>query len=166
MSIHRPNNNNFIGISKKDAYIVLIKTEWNQHIVDKLEDGCVTVLKQNSIHHKTITVPGAFEISFAIKKYWDTLKENNEPLPDAFIALGCIIQGGTPHFEYVCKATTEGILQLNLQLPVPVIYGILTVNNEQQAYDRLGGAFGHKGEEAGLTAIKMIQFCDTIPHKK
>ena len=67
-----------------------------------------------------------------------------------------MIRGETPHFDYVCKAVTEGILQLNLQLPVPVIFGILTVDNEQQALDRLGGAHGHKGEEAAITALKMI----------
>ena len=76
--------------------------------------------------------------------------------PDAFIALGCVIRGGTPHFEYVCKAVTEGVMQLNLLLPVPTIFGILTVDNEEQAKERIGGIHGHKGEEAAVTAIKMI----------
>ena len=76
--------------------------------------------------------------------------------PDAFIALGCVIRGGTPHFEYVCKAVTDGVMQLNLLLPVPTIFGILTVDNEEQAKERIGGIHGHKGEEAAITAIKMI----------
>jgi 6,7-dimethyl-8-ribityllumazine synthase len=67
-----------------------------------------------------------------------------------------VIRGETPHFDYVCKGVTEGIMQLNLELPVPVIFGILTVDNMQQAEDRLGGIHGHKGEEAAITALKMI----------
>ena len=75
---------------------------------------------------------------------------------DAFIALGCVVRGGTPHFDYVCKAVTEGVVQLNLLLPVPTIFGVLTVDNEEQAKERIGGRHGHKGEEAAITAIKMI----------
>jgi len=70
--------------------------------------------------------------------------------------LGCVIRGGTPHFDYVCKAVTEGVLQLNLTLDVPTIFGVLTVDNEEQARERIGGIHGHKGEEAAITAIKMI----------
>lgn len=162
MSINSPNDNISIGILQKDAYVVLIKTEWNASIVDQLEEGCVNVLHENNIQYRTIIVPGAFEIPFAVKNYWDFCKKNNLPLPVAFIPLGCIIQGGTPHFDYVCKAVTNGILHLNLQLPVPVIFGILTVNNEKQAMDRLGGAQGHKGKEAGWTAIKMIRFSENL----
>ena len=74
----------------------------------------------------------------------------------AFIALGCVVRGGTPHFEYVCQSVTHGITELNLTLPVPVIYGVLTVNDDGQARERIGGIHGHKGEEAAITAIKMI----------
>jgi 6,7-dimethyl-8-ribityllumazine synthase len=70
--------------------------------------------------------------------------------------LGCVIRGDTPHFEYVCKAVTDGVLQLNLLLPVPTIFGVLTADNELQAKERIGGKHGHKGEEAAVTAIKMI----------
>ena len=75
---------------------------------------------------------------------------------DAFIALGCVIKGDTPHFDYVCKAVTDGVTQLNLSLPVPTIFGVLTVNTEEQANERIGGKHGHKGEEAAVTALKMI----------
>jgi 6,7-dimethyl-8-ribityllumazine synthase len=78
-------------------------------------------------------------------------------LPDAYIVLGAVIQGDTPHFDYVCKGVTDGIMQLNLQIDVPVIFGVLTVLNEQQAIERIGGIHGHKGEEAAITALKMIQ---------
>ena len=74
----------------------------------------------------------------------------------AFIALGCVIRGGTPHFEYVCQSVTNGITQLNLSLPAPVIFGVLTVDSEAQAHERIGGIHGHKGEEAAVTALKMM----------
>ena len=74
----------------------------------------------------------------------------------AGIALGTVIRGDTPHFDYVCKAITDGIVSLNMLLDVPVIFGVLTVNDEQQALDRTGGAHGNKGEEAAFTALKMI----------
>jgi 6,7-dimethyl-8-ribityllumazine synthase len=143
------------GIPKKDAFIVLVKTEWNAVIVDELERGCREKLEVYKVKKVvTITVPGAFEIPFAIKNYWE--KTGKKKKPDAFVALGCVIRGDTPHFDYVCKAVTDGVLQLNLLLPVPTIFGVLTVDNELQAKERIGGKHGHKGEEAAVTAIKMI----------
>ena len=76
--------------------------------------------------------------------------------PLVFIALGCVIKGDTPHFEYVCQSVTAGISHLNMHLPVPVIFGVLTVNNQQQALERIGGKHGHKGEESAITALKMV----------
>jgi 6,7-dimethyl-8-ribityllumazine synthase len=94
------------------------------------------------------------EIPFAIKSYWENAGKKKRP--DAFIALGCVVRGDTPHFDYVCKLVTDGVLQLNLSLPVPTVFGVLTLENEQQANERIGGKHGHKGEEAAITAIKMI----------
>jgi len=143
------------GIQKiKDALVVLIKTEWNNTIVDELERGCLYLFQQKGIRTITVVVPGAVEIPFAINHYWTTAKRKNKP--DAFIAFGCVIRGGTPHFEYVCQSVTAGITTLNTQLPVPTIFGILTVDTEEQAHDRIGGIHGHKGEEAAVTAAKMI----------
>ena len=143
------------GIPKKNAFIVLVKTEWNAAIVDELEKGCREMLEVYKVKKViTITVPGGFEIPFAIKNYFE--KKAKKKKPDAFIALGCVIRGDTPHFDYVCKAVTDGIVQLNLLLPVPTIFGVLTVDNELQAKERIGGKHGHKGEEAAVTAIKMI----------
>src|SRR5712671_447357 len=117
------------GILNKDAFIVLVKTEWNAAIVDELEKGCISELQKHHVKKITsITVPGAFEIPFIIKNYWE--KNGKKKQPDAFIALGCVIRGNTPHFDYICKAVTEGVVQLNLSLPVPVIFGVLTVENE------------------------------------
>ncbi len=145
------------GILKiRDACIVLVKTEWNASIVDELEKGCISTLQKHGVKKIiTVIVPGAFEIPFGIKNYWENSSKKKRP--DAFIALGCIIKGDTPHFDYVCKAVTDGVLQLNLSLPIPTIFGVLTVDNEQQAKERIGGKHGHKGEEAAITALKMIK---------
>jgi 6,7-dimethyl-8-ribityllumazine synthase len=145
------------GILKvRDACIVLVKTEWNAAIVDELEKGCVAELQKHGVKKIIIlTVPGAFEIAFGIKNYWENASKKKRP--HAFIALGCIIKGDTPHFDYVSKAVTDGVVQLNLLLPVPTIFGVLTVNNEQQAKERTGGKHGHKGVEAAITALKMIK---------
>lgn len=141
------------GIPKiKDAFVIIVKTEWNKHIVDKLESGAAAILEQQNIPCETIIVPGAVEIPFAIKAY----AESNQKRADAFIALGTVIRGDTPHFDYVCKSVTDGILSLNMVLNVPSIFGVLTVNDEQQAKERTGGLHGNKGEEAAVTAIKMI----------
>ncbi len=149
------------GILNKDACIVLVKTEWNSAIVDQLERGCIAMLEKNAMKKiVVVTVPGAFEIPFAIKSYWEN--SNKKKKPDAFIALGCVIKGDTPHFDYVCKAVTGGVVQLNLSLPVPTIFGVLTVDNDQQANERIGGKHGHKGEEAAITAIKMIALANSI----
>jgi 6,7-dimethyl-8-ribityllumazine synthase len=143
----------------KKASVVVIRTEWNAAIVDELFAGCKRILETEKVHFLDFVVPGAFEIPFAIKKYWD---ESGKHKPDAFIALGCVIKGDTPHFEYVCRAVTDGVLSLNLQLPVPVIFGVLTVDNAEQAAERIGGRHGHKGEEAAGTALKMISFSRSI----
>ncbi len=139
----------------KGACVVIVRTEWNALTVDKLEAGCKKILNEHQVKHMTIIVPGAFEIPFGIKSYWEFHKYKDDK-PCAFIALGCVVRGDTPHFDYVCKGVTDGIVQLNLMLPVPTVYGILTVDNQQQIDERTGGAHGHKGEEAAVTAMKMI----------
>lgn len=136
----------------QDAFVIIVKTEWNAHIVNALEKGCKKVLKANGVAVKTVTVPGAFEIPFAVR----TLQWSHRKGVSAYIALGAVIKGDTPHFDYVCKGVTDGIIMLNLSIDVPTIFGVLTVDNEQQALERIGGVHGHKGEEAAITAIKMI----------
>jgi 6,7-dimethyl-8-ribityllumazine synthase len=173
------------GIQLQDAFVVIVKTEWNEQVVNELELGCKKILDANKISHKTLTVPGAFELPFAVNKYWQTLKETEEEdfldeeflleiekmdkfkpkkivYPDAFIVLGCVIKGDTPHFDYVCAGVTQGVMNLNTTLPVPTIYGMLTVNTQAQAEERIGGAHGHKGEEAAAAAIKMIAMVDAF----
>ena len=108
-------------------------------------------MEQYKIDSRTVVVPGAVEIPFAIQQCW-----NNNNAPTAFIALGCVVRGDTPHFDYVCQSVTRGITELNLNMQVPVIFGVLTVDTIDQAMERIGGAHGHKGEEAAMTALKMM----------
>lgn len=144
------------GILSKDACIVIVRTEWNASTVDALEAGCRAQLAASGFTQvSTVTVPGAVEIPFAIRSYWEA-KKYWDDRPHAFIALGMVLRGDTPHFEYVCRAVTDGVMQLNLQLPVPVIFGVMTVDTQAQANERIGGLHGHKGEEAALTALKMM----------
>lgn len=160
---------NSAGIpDSQGACVVIVRTEWNTEVLDKLESGCKKTLAKLKVKNvRVLTVPGAFEIPFAIRNYWDAHKYKDDK-PQAFIALGCIIRGDTPHFDYVCKAATEGVLQLNLMLPVPTIFGVLTVDNQKQADERTGGKHGHKGKEAAVTALKMIALANSfkqIEHK-
>lgn len=156
MSSSSSNLYNTIGIQlPKGACVVIVRTEWNAESIDKLQAGCIKVLEENGLHYKVVTVPGAFEIAFCIKTFWDSQKYKDDK-PHAFIALGCVIRGGTPHFDYVCKAVTDSVVQLNLLLPVPTIFGVLTVDNQLQIDERTGGSHGHKGEEAAIAAMKMI----------
>jgi 6,7-dimethyl-8-ribityllumazine synthase len=143
-------------LNSTDACVVIVRTEWNAGIVDALENGCKKELEKAGVKGiMIITVPGAFEIPFAVKSYWETYKYRDNR-PQAFIALGCVLRGDTPHFEYICRGVTDGIAQLNLSLPVPTIFGVLTVDNQQQADERIGGKHGHKGEEAAIAALKMM----------
>lgn len=157
MSINNESLLNDAGIlNLEDASVVMVYTEWNDAVTGELVAGCEKALTKYNVSKTTkLQVPGAFELPFACKQYWERTQGTGAQ-PGAIIAFGCVIRGETPHFDYVCQAVTEGILQLNLQLPIPVIFGVLTVDNMQQAQDRLGGAHGHKGEEAAVTALKMI----------
>lgn len=139
----------------KDACVVIVSTEWNANIVEGLLESCSATLVKQGVKFITVKVPGAAEIPFAIKAYWDRHKFKDSR-PHAFIALGCVIQGDTPHFDFICKMVTEGVLQLNLTLCVPTIFGVLTVNNAEQAHDRLYGTHSNKGEEFAIGAIKML----------
>jgi len=137
--------------------VAIVHTEWNEKIIRELRNGCESVMHRfGGDILEDIAVPGSFELPFACRQLWERLKDQ-EIKPEAIIAFGAVIRGGTPHFDYVCRAVTDGILQLNLTLPIPVIFGVLTLDNEEQAWERLGGEHGHKGEEAAITAMKMIR---------
>ena len=143
------------GILKKNACVVIVRTEWNAGIVDELEAGCVRQLKQSGLADiKVIIVPGAFEIAFAIKSYWEQSKKKDRP--DAFIALGCVLRGDTPHFDYVAGAAAEGSTRVSLDTGVPVLFGVITADNIQQATDRAGKRTDNKGFEAAMAAIEVV----------
>ena len=141
----------------EQARIAIVCTEWNEAIVNELVKGCEKVANElGAVIVEKLVVPGCFEIPFAARQLAQ-YHAMDEQGPEAIIVFGAVIRGGTPHFDYVCKAVTEGVTQLNLILPIPTIFGVLTLDNEQQAWERLGGTHGHKGEEAAITALKMIK---------
>lgn len=138
------------GVSEKK--VLIVATEWNSEIVALQIEGAQKIAIELDVSIEIKYVPGAVELPFGIKK------ELQRHSYDAVIAFGAVIRGGTPHFEYVCKYVTEGVLALNLNQEVPIVFGVLTLDNVTQAMERLGGEHGHKGEEAMITALKMIAF--------
>jgi 6,7-dimethyl-8-ribityllumazine synthase len=136
----------------------IIVSEWNSEITSSLKEGAYNTLLRFGAKKENITlvsVPGSFELVFAAKRIIKSIH------PDAVIGLGCVIRGDTPHFEYVCAGVTQGFAQLNAEGDVPCIFGLLTDNTMQQSIDRSGGKLGNKGDEAAVTAIKMVKFaCD------
>jgi len=131
----------------------IVVAEWNQEITAALLEGTVNTLIKNSCRKENIsvkTVPGSFELPLGAQ----FLAEYTNV--DAVICLGCVIQGETKHFDFICQGVTKGITELNLKFNIPFIFGLLTTNNLQQAIDRAGGKHGNKGDEAAITAIKMI----------
>ncbi len=141
--------------------IVIVQTEWNAELVASLAQKCTEILNANFLYNiDYVTVPGAVEIPYAIKQIWET-KKNTLDAPSVFIALGTVIRGGTPHFEYVCNMLTNSIAQLNIQIDVPTIMGVLTVDTMQQALERMQNQ-NHKGQEFALAAIHMLLFKQSL----
>src|SRR5450759_2175359 len=130
----------------------IVVSDWNQNVTWSLLEGSVKTLKKHGATDNNIVVkhvPGSFELTLGAQ----FLAEYDDL--DAVICLGCVIQGETPHFTYICQGVTQGITQLNMEYNIPFIFGVLTTNNQQQAVDRAGGKHGNKGDEAAVTAIKM-----------
>lgn len=133
----------------------IVVSEWNSEITEALFSGAVETLLQNGAKKENIirkTVPGSYELTLGAQ--W-LARENNI---DAVICLGCVIQGETPHFDYICQAVANGITNVAIKYEKPIIFGVLTTLNIQQALDRAGGKHGNKGDEAAATAIKMLGF--------
>ncbi|HMX03638.1 MAG TPA: 6,7-dimethyl-8-ribityllumazine synthase [Chitinophagales bacterium] len=132
--------------------IGIVVSEWNTAITEKLYQGCyhtLTHYKTPSEQIITVYVPGSFELPQAAQ----LLLESQEL--DAVICLGCIIKGETSHDQHIAQAVAHGVIQVGLDYSTPVIFGVLTTNDEQQAIDRAGGKHGNKGEEAAITALRM-----------
>jgi 6,7-dimethyl-8-ribityllumazine synthase len=134
----------------------IVVSEWNENITERLLKGACNTLQKHGVKAENTLikhVPGSFELTYGARKLL-----NIDNRLDVVIALGCVIRGETPHFDYVCSAVTQGLTQLNLQGDIPFIFGLLTTDTMKQAEDRSGGTFGNKGDEAAITAIKMVQF--------
>lgn len=140
--------------AKKSTKIAIIVSKYNSDITSALLESCTDELIKRGVlikNIKVVEVPGAFELPFMCNKLADGKKY------DAIIALGAIIKGETPHFDFIASAVSHGIMDIGLQTKIPVIFGILTTNNLKQAKDRIkGGKRGDKGVEAALTALQMI----------
>ncbi len=143
----------------KEARIGIVISEWNEEITDALAKGAINELKKYDIPDEDIIVkyvPGTFELA----KGAQFLLEYE--LVDAVICLGCVIQGETRHFDFICNASANAIAKLNLDSDTPIIFGVLTTDNQQQALERAGGKHGNKGVEAGITALKMISLRNNL----
>ena len=134
--------------------IGIVVAEWNESITASLLNGAKETLIKNGVAEEDISVhivPGSFELVYGASQMVKTDV-------DAVIAIGCVIRGDTPHDRYICQGVTYGLARLNAMQDVPVIYGLITTLDMQQAEDRAGGKMGNKGDECAVTAIKMIDF--------
>ena len=133
----------------------IVVAEWNPEITGALLEGTVSTLEKHGALPENIivkTVPGSFELVYGASQ----MTRNDRY--DAIIVLGSVIRGETPHFDYICQGVTQGISELNATNDIPIVYGLLTTDNLQQAKDRSGGRLGNKGDECAVVAIKMAKF--------
>jgi len=131
----------------------VVVSEWNPQVTERLLDGVYATLQKAGVTPDQIViqhVPGSFELVYGAKLLAERCSV------DAVIVLGAVVRGGTPHFDYVCQGVTQGVTQLNVSQEIPIIFGLLTTDTMQQAEDRAGGIHGNKGDEAAITAIKMV----------
>jgi 6,7-dimethyl-8-ribityllumazine synthase len=137
----------------------LVVGRWNSFVVEHLLEGALDTLRRHGVSDKQISIvraPGAFEIPLVCKK----VAAKGEA--DAIIALGAVIRGGTPHFEYVAGECTKGLAMVSMEYSVPVAFGVLTVDTIEQAVERSGTKAGNKGEEAALSALEMVSLMDEL----
>ncbi len=133
----------------------IVVSEWNKEITGSLLDGAYNVLVKHGAAEADITVmtvPGSFELVYGASRMMKSKKF------DAVIAIGCVVRGDTPHFDYICEGATQGLADLNREGDIPIIYGLLTCNTMEQAEARCGGILGNKGDECAVTAIKMVDY--------
>lgn len=140
----------------EDARVAIVTAEWNSHINEAMAASAIKVLEAHGLDPEddveVLRVPGAVELTFGASQVIEA------SLFDAVIVFGTVIRGGTPHFDYVCQSVTQGITALNADCDTPVIFGVLTVDNEKDAIDRIDGTVGDKGAECAEAALKMIAF--------
>ena len=147
---------NLAEVPAGNEYAVgVVVAEWNREITDALAQGALDTLREHGVKEENIRlvhVPGSFELTTGA----DLMLKNDKEL-DAVICIGCVIQGETRHFDFICEAVSQGITNVALKHEKPVIFSLLTTNNMQQALDRAGGRHGNKGVEGAVTALKMIK---------
>ena len=142
------------ALSAADLKFGIVVSEWNPEITNALRDGAVRTLRKYGCNEENIIVryvPGTFELPMGARFF----AEHTDV--DGVIALGCVVKGETPHFDYVCMGATQGITNVMLEWDMPVAFGVLTTLDQQQALDRAGGRLGNKGDEAAVAAIKMVR---------
>lgn len=141
------------NVNLKGKKFAIVVAEWNEEITEPLFEGARNALLQLGVSKQNIirkNVPGSFELTLGAQKM--AAKKD----VTAVICLGCVIQGETPHFDYICQAVAYGVTEVNLKFDKPVAFGVLTTSNKKQALERAGGKYGNKGEEAALTVVKML----------
>ncbi|MBC7920038.1 MAG: 6,7-dimethyl-8-ribityllumazine synthase [Ferruginibacter sp.] len=139
----------------RDKTFALLVSEWNPQVTEALYDGAVRTLLAHGVQPENLirkNVPGSYELSLGAQ--WMAQRRD----VDAVIGLGCVIQGETRHFDFICQAVATGLTEVSLKYNKPVIFGVLTPDTQQQALDRAGGKHGNKGDEAAMAAIKMLSF--------
>ncbi|QCK13527.1 6,7-dimethyl-8-ribityllumazine synthase [Mangrovivirga cuniculi] len=143
----------------KDKVFAIVVSEWNDTVTEALYEGAYETLLQNGVKKENIVkryVPGSYELTLGAQ--WMAERDDI----DAVICLGCVIQGETRHFDFICDAVANGITNVNLKYNKPVIFGVLTPDTMKQALDRAGGKHGNKGDEAAITAVKMLGLKETL----
>lgn len=145
-----------VNINDVDHFhFTIITAQWNEEITSSLKTACIETLNANGIpseNIKLLSVPGSWELISAAKIAVSNIKTS------AVICIGAVIQGGTPHFEYICQGVTQGLANLSSNQDIPIVYGVLTLNTMDQAKDRSGGRLGNKGVEAAVTALEMANY--------
>tara|TARA_Y100001934_G_C11775319_1_gene505649 strand:+ start:54 stop:530 length:477 start_codon:yes stop_codon:yes gene_type:complete len=149
-----------VPLDTADVRIAVVAARFNHDITDALLEGALRVLHAHDIADDDLhvmRVPGAFELPLAAKRLAQSGRF------DVVITLGAVVRGGTPHFDYVCTECARGVMQVSIEESLPVIFGVLTTDDMAQALDRVGGAHGHKGEEAALAALETLSALKAVP---
>lgn len=147
------------NLTPNDGRYAIVVGRWNAFVVESLLEGAVDSLLRHGVEEENITIiraPGAFEIPLVVKKAAESQKY------DAIIALGAVIRGGTPHFEYVAGECTKGLASASMEAGIPVSFGVLTVDSIEQAIERSGTKAGNKGEEAAMSAFEMVSLLQAM----
>jgi 6,7-dimethyl-8-ribityllumazine synthase len=138
------------------AHVAVLATRWNENVVERLLAAAITTLDAAGATHELFRVPGSFELPQIARRLARSGRF------DAIVPLGCVIRGDTPHFEYIARAVTDGLLQLSLEESTPIVFGVLTCDSVAQALDRAGGAEGNKGAEAAAAALELAALAQSL----